>query len=119
MNHTTKTATLGIRATAVITAVTLALLTATVASMIPVQNAHASCITSPKGQIACSGGGTCFNSPLGSACSGGPNTLSCNSKACASSTGSVVQGLINACSSSSGSTSENPGHPSASSGRSC
>src|SRR5919108_2326340 len=71
MNHTTKTTTLGI-ATA-IAAVTLALLVTAgivVGMMMPVQTAHASCITSPKGQIACSGSNVC---PLGPemACSGG------------------------------------------------
>src|SRR5919197_5291712 len=57
MNHITKTTTLGI-ATAIAT-VTLVLATAgiVVSMMMPiVQTAHASCITSPKGDIACSGG---------------------------------------------------------------
>ena len=58
MNHT-KTTRLGITATAIAT-VTLALfVTAAVVAnmmMVPiVQTAHASCITSPKGETACSG----------------------------------------------------------------
>ena len=47
-----------------IVAVTLALVTAAVVMMVvnamPVQSAHASCITSPKGPVACSGGSDGF-----------------------------------------------------------
>jgi hypothetical protein len=71
MNHTTKAATLGI-ATA-ITIVTLALVTAgiVVSMMTPtiIQTAHASCIISPKGDQACSGGGGSCAGGAGGSCS--------------------------------------------------
>jgi hypothetical protein len=54
---------------ATIAAVTLALVTAgIVVSMMPMQTAHASCVFSPKGDEACSGGGCTF-SPNANSCS--------------------------------------------------
>src|SRR5919198_5447539 len=69
MNHTTtaKTTTrLGIiTATVAIAIATLALITA---ALVPVQTAHASCISSPKGDVACSGGCSVLG-PSTNACS--------------------------------------------------
>ena|SRR5918911_1186032 len=71
MDHTTKTTTrLGTTAIAAIATVTLALLATAaivVSVMMPtiVQTAYASCISSPKGDVACSGGSTPSITPTG------------------------------------------------------
>jgi hypothetical protein len=116
MNHTTKAATLGI-ATAIAT-VTLALfVTAAVVAnmmMVPiVQTAHASCITSPKGETACSGIGgshSCNFFP----CTGSINPLSSISR----SINSKAEGH-ESCSSGKGSTSSNFPGTIARSGQGC
>jgi hypothetical protein len=122
MNHT-KAATL--RISTAIATVTLSLVTATVAvvvsMMVPIQTAHASCITSPTGQVACSSTNICPGGPE-FACSGGISASCKLDSGCASSgTGepAFLPGEHNACSSSQGGTSVNPGHSPASPGKGC
>jgi hypothetical protein len=91
--------------------VTLALITVGIAvsMMIPVQTAHASCTTGAKGTFVCSG-------------AGGTSSCSFGSNSCASSGSDgriIIIGGHNACSSPKGGQSDNPGHPSASSGQGC
>jgi hypothetical protein len=113
MNHTTKTTTrLGI-ATA-ITTVTLALLVTagTVVIMIPVQSAQASCISGPKGSACSSIQGT-------ASCSAPGGCLIIPGSGTSSSVSIDSKGTHFSESCGKGSTSENQGHPIASSGKGC
>ena len=96
----------------VIAVVTLAVVTAALVSMIPVQTAHASCITNPKnGATACSGSGgssSTSSGPVAAPPRGGSFSASFDSK-----------GVHDSCSSGKGSTSTNIPGTVTSSGNTC